>query len=444
MSRMPRREKRALDEVRDCYSQYAWYVNSTRALPSHIDGLKTVQRRILLTAHDLSRKIKSAQVVGHCIANYHPHGDLATYGALVNLVNSPYPLLIGQGCFGSRGVNPTGPAAMRYTGVELSELGHAFLSLRHYAPIEENDLGRREPKYLPTPIPYCLLTGSRGIGVGCVSLIPQCDIDSIIKYLRTFNPADLIRPAPAVEGSIEYTDEELERFNTTGQISVTFKAQVAWEYDESEKRPIIYVRDIPHTILPSRAYSAFASEIEQGLIFVRDDSEEKVVLAIARNNRIRKISDNELFDRTVKAYTKTVTFNNVVSVDGVARSITPQMYLQTAFAAAEKSYGSRIADEITRIEREIKFYSIKRQLAQAMLAGKSDDQIKINLKLNDEEFALFSGRSIRTMRSTSQDHNRLNSNLLALNKKMKNLTKSTQVDILGDYCRALNIGGNHA
>ena len=49
------------------------------------------------------------------MGNYHPHGDSSIYDALVRLAqpwSMRYPLIDGQGNFGSRGNDP--PAAMRY------------------------------------------------------------------------------------------------------------------------------------------------------------------------------------------------------------------------------------------------------------------------------------------------------------------------------------------
>ena len=68
------------------FLEYASYVIRDRAIPNLEDGLKPVQRRILWTLHrsDDGRFVKVANIVGDCM-KYHPHGDSATYEALVRM-----------------------------------------------------------------------------------------------------------------------------------------------------------------------------------------------------------------------------------------------------------------------------------------------------------------------------------------------------------------------
>ena len=91
-----------------------------RALPLVEDGLKPVHRRVLYSMGENGFRpdrsyVKCARVVGEVMGNYHPHGDSSIYDALVRLAQPwslRYPLVDGQGNFGSRGNDP--PAAMRY------------------------------------------------------------------------------------------------------------------------------------------------------------------------------------------------------------------------------------------------------------------------------------------------------------------------------------------
>ena len=103
---------------------YGMYVNKGRALPDVRDGLKPVQRRILHAMDEIGARagrpyLKSAGVVGHVIANYHPHGDSAIYDAMVRMAQ-PFslnvPLVDGQGNWGTVGPKEFSdpPAAYRY------------------------------------------------------------------------------------------------------------------------------------------------------------------------------------------------------------------------------------------------------------------------------------------------------------------------------------------
>jgi DNA gyrase subunit A len=114
-------ETRELDqEVRTSFLDYAMSVIVSRALPDVRDGLKPVHRRVLYAMHEAGLQPnrptrKSARVVGDVMGNYHPHGDSAIYDALVRLAQPfamRYPLIDGQGYFGSVDGDPAG--AMRY------------------------------------------------------------------------------------------------------------------------------------------------------------------------------------------------------------------------------------------------------------------------------------------------------------------------------------------
>src|SRR5439155_1583373 len=127
-------ETRELDqEVRTSFLDYAMSVIVSRALPDVRDGLKPVHRRVLYAMHEAGLQPnrptrKSARVVGDVMGNYHPHGDSAIYDALVRLAqpfSMRYPLIDGQGYFGSVDGDPAG--AMRYTECRLSRMATELL-----------------------------------------------------------------------------------------------------------------------------------------------------------------------------------------------------------------------------------------------------------------------------------------------------------------------------
>src|SRR3989440_2963417 len=122
------------DEMRKSYLDYAMSVIIARALPDVRDGLKPVQRRILVAMNDLGLASnrgyrKCAKIAGDTSGNYHPHGEAVIYPALVRLAqyfNMRYPLIDGQGNFGSVDGDP--PAAMRYTEARLAKITEAILA----------------------------------------------------------------------------------------------------------------------------------------------------------------------------------------------------------------------------------------------------------------------------------------------------------------------------
>jgi len=157
------------------YLRYAISVVKGRALPSVSDGEKPVQRRILYAMHRLgliqgAKPVKSARVVGDVIGKYHPHGDSASYEAMVRMAQGfvlRYPLVDGQGNFGSR--DGDSPAAMRYTEVRLTQYAELLLSEVDAGTVDfrpNYDGSEQEPVDLPARLPLLLLNGASGIAVG--------------------------------------------------------------------------------------------------------------------------------------------------------------------------------------------------------------------------------------------------------------------------------------
>ena len=109
-----------VEEMTSAYLDYSMSVIVSRALPDVRDGLKPVHRRVLYAMDQMGLQStkafrKCAGTVGEVLKSYHPHGDAAVYDSLVRMAqpwSMRYPLVLGQGNFGSQDDDP--PAAMRY------------------------------------------------------------------------------------------------------------------------------------------------------------------------------------------------------------------------------------------------------------------------------------------------------------------------------------------
>src|SRR5213080_1934091 len=203
-------ETRELDqEVRSAFLDYAMSVIVSRALPDVRDGLKPVHRRVLYSMHEAGLQPnrptrKSARVVGDVMGNYHPHGDSAIYDALVRLAqpfSMRYPLIDGQGYFGSVDGDPAG--AMRYTECRLSRMATEMLrdidaNTVDFGP--NYDESRREPTVLPSRFPNLLVNGSAGIAVGMATNMPPHHLGETIDAVV----AMIDDPAISVEGLMKH------------------------------------------------------------------------------------------------------------------------------------------------------------------------------------------------------------------------------------------------
>ena len=177
------------EEMKRSYLEYAMSVIISRALPDVRDGLKPVHRRILYAMQRLGldwnkKHMKSSKVVGDTMGDFHPHGNLAIYDALVRLAQDfsmRVPLIDGQGNFGSVDGDP--PAAERYTEARLSKVAQYLLDdldkdTVDFKPNYDDRL--RSRSVLPAKFPNLLVNGAGGIAVGMATNIPPHNLGEVI------------------------------------------------------------------------------------------------------------------------------------------------------------------------------------------------------------------------------------------------------------------------
>jgi DNA gyrase subunit A len=189
IDRHGRIEPRELErEMSTSYLDYAMSVIVSRALPDVRDGLKPVHRRVLFAMHDMGLQpdrpyVKSANIVGRVMGEFHPHGDTSIYDTLVRLAQdfaSRHPLVDGQGNFGS---SEFPAAAMRYTEARLSRVATEMLRDIDEDTVDDAptyDDRRSEPLVLPSRVPNLLVNGASGIAVGMATNIPPHNLGESI------------------------------------------------------------------------------------------------------------------------------------------------------------------------------------------------------------------------------------------------------------------------
>ncbi|HLZ81571.1 MAG TPA: DNA gyrase subunit A, partial [Ktedonobacteraceae bacterium] len=187
------------------FATYGLSVVTDRALPDARDGLKPVQRRILAgmrEARYLSSRptVKSAEVVGLILGNYHPHGDTSVYDAAVRMAQPftlRYPLIEGQGNMGSE--DGDAPAAYRYTEMRLSPLAESLMADMERETVPQHPTYKQDPKvlepdYLPGHIPP-VVNPSSGIAVGLSTNIPPHNLVEVLRACIAL----LDQPAMSIE-----------------------------------------------------------------------------------------------------------------------------------------------------------------------------------------------------------------------------------------------------
>lgn len=196
-------DKNLLALSRRLMYEYGTATLEERAIADFRDGFGPVHRRVLFAAHELglrhnAKMMKSARVVGDTLGKYHPHGDLACYGAMINLTQnwSQAPLIQGSGNWGS--LTDASAAAHRYTEARLSRFSDAVLFNKFYLPAMEfvpnYDSNGKEPLVLPSLLPMILINGHYGIATGAAAHIPTFEYNSVLNLLRKIYSGEELTP----------------------------------------------------------------------------------------------------------------------------------------------------------------------------------------------------------------------------------------------------------
>jgi len=189
------------DEMESSYIDYAMSVIISRAIPDVRDGLKHVHRRIIYAMSTNNwtynnSHVKCAKIVGETLGNYHPHGDLSVYNALVRLAQDfslRYPLIHPQGNFGSIDGDP--PAAYRYTEARLSQIANEIIEDLDKETVDfrpNYDDSTEEPVFMPSKLPNMLLNGTKGIAVGMATSMAPHNLTEICQgIISTIDNSDI-------------------------------------------------------------------------------------------------------------------------------------------------------------------------------------------------------------------------------------------------------------
>ena len=303
-------------EMRKSYLDYAMSVIVARALPDVRDGLKPVQRRILVAMNDLGLASnrgfrKCAKVCGDTSGNYHPHGEAVIYPALVRLAQDfsmRYPLIDGQGNFGSVDGDP--PAAMRYTEVRLTRIAEELLADLEKETVDfvpNFDQTRVEPVVLPSRIANLLVNGASGIAVGMATNIPPHNIKEVIdaaillieKPDASLKEVMKLVPGPDFPtGGYIAGREGIEEAYRIGRGTFQMRAKAAIEQIGKDRENIV-ITEIPYQVNKARLIERIAELVQtkklDGIADIRDESDRegmRIVIEVKRGEESKLILNN--------------------------------------------------------------------------------------------------------------------------------------------------------
>lgn len=330
------------EEMRSAYIDYSMSVIVSRALPDARDGLKPVQRRVLFGMEGLGLNYsgptkKSARIVGDVLGKFHPHGDSSVYDAMARLAqswNQRYPLVYGQGNFGSMDGDPV--AAMRYTEAKLEKLADDVLGDMDRGTVDFQlnfDDTIPEPTVLPTKAPLLLLNGSSGIAVGmatnmaphnlgeCCDAIcayidnPEIDVDGLMHYIKgpDFPTGGIIQGIQGIKEAYE-----------TGRGRVVIRSKTEIEVDDNGRETIV-VTEIPYMVNKKEMLEKIGQMVDdkriEGITYMNDETSREGVRVIFR---VKQGSNSNVVLNTLFKYTplqSSFAINNVALVNGRPRTL---------------------------------------------------------------------------------------------------------------------------
>ncbi|MBC5824222.1 MAG: DNA gyrase subunit A [Candidatus Eremiobacteraeota bacterium] len=439
------------DEMRRSYLDYAMSVIVARALPDVRDGLKPVHRRILYAMAQLGLTPdkphrKCAGTVGEVLKNYHPHGDVSVYDALVRMAQTfslRYPLVDGHGNFGSVDGDP--PAAMRYTEARL-----AAAALEMLADIDKEtvdfvpnyDSSGREPVLLPGRLPNLLVNGSSGIAVGMATNIAPHNLGEICNALmaliddRDLPDDELLAIVPGPDfptGALILGREGIRQSYLTGRGSIVMRCKHEFEEMRGGRQAIV-VTEIPFQVNKSRLIEHIAEIVTErkttGIADLRDESDRtgmRIVIELKREAQTQLVL-NVLYKHT--SLQSSFGVNNVALVDGQPRTLTlremlvlyiehrkvvitrrSQFELRKARERAHVLEGYRIAlDHIDAIIRLIRASQTTEEARSGLMKKFSLSEIQANAILD-----------LRLQRLVALERKKIEDEYVALLKTIANL-----------------------
>lgn len=347
------KERDIIEEMRSAYLDYAMSVIVSRALPDARDGLKPVHRRILFAMHDMGIRFnsshkKSARIVGEVLGKYHPHSDAAVYDAMARMAQDfsmRYPLVDGQGNFGSIGGDP--PAAMRYTEAKMGRLaGEMLVDIeKQTVNFTDNfDASLQEPQVLPSRLPNLLLNGSSGIAVGMASNVPPHNLKELSEALNYLidrydkideiavdELLDFVKGPDFPTGGYIVGTEGVRDVYRSGRGRITLRGKAEIE-EMSPGRYRIVISEIPYQInltnLIERIAELARSGRLEGVSDLRDESDRNglsIILELRRGAQPRTVL-NRLYKYT--PLMTTFSAQILALVDGEPVTLTLKRALQ--------------------------------------------------------------------------------------------------------------------
>ena len=381
------------------YLDYSMYVILDRALPNIGDGLKPVQRRIVYAMSELGLKStakfkKSARTVGDVIGKFHPHGDSASYEAMVLMAQSfsyRYPLIDGQGNWGSPD-DPKSFAAMRYTESRLTKYSEALLAELGQGTVDWTpnfDGTLEEPSVLPARVPNILLNGTTGIAVGMATDIPPHNLREVVQATIHMleNPKTTVSelmsfiPGPDMptDAEIITPTADIQKTYETGRGSIKMRA--IWGIEDGD----IVITALPHQVSGAKILEQIAAQMQAKklpmVVDLRDESDHENptrLVIIPRSNRIDgEALMSHLFASTDLERSYRINLN-MIGIDGLPKVKPLNTILSEWLSFRTVTIRRRLQHRLLKVEERLE------RLAALLIVFLNVDEVIHIIRTEDE------------------------------------------------------------
>ena len=271
-----------VSEMEKSFLEYSMSVIISRAIPDLRDGMKPVHRRILYTMLESGFTpdkgyVKCAKTVGAVIGNYHPHGDVAVYDAMVRMAQDfsyRHPLIDGHGNFGA--IDGSTAAAYRYTESRISKIAMELLRdiNKDTVDFEDNfDASRKEPVVLPSRFPNVLVNGTMGIAVGMATNIPPHNLGEVIngciayidnKDIDVVGLMEYIKGPDFPTGGSILGNSGIKKAFETGKGTISIRGKV--DIVEKKDRYELVITEVPYQVNTSALITKIAELVRDKVI----------------------------------------------------------------------------------------------------------------------------------------------------------------------------------
>ncbi|MFA7285491.1 MAG: DNA gyrase subunit A [Candidatus Paceibacterota bacterium] len=413
-----------IKEMEESYLAYAMSVITSRALPDVRDGLKPVHRRILFAMNDMGlssggRFRKSAAVVGDVLGKYHPHGDTAVYDSMVAMAqdfSSRYPLVLGQGNFGS--IDGDNAAAMRYTEAKMSKLSSLLMQDLEKETVDYRpnyDQTRKEPIVFPSAIPGLLLNGTLGIAVGMATNIPPHNLGEVLdatthlidnENASTEDLMQFIKGPDFPTGGIAYGYKDMLHAYSSGRGGVVCRGEAEIVEQKGGMYQII-ITSIPYRVNKANLIMSIAELVQEkkleGIKGLRDESTRdiRVVIDLKTGAYPEKVL-NYIYKNT--QLESNFNFNMLALVEGVPQTLSLKSILSNFIAHRKDVVIRRSTYDLRKAqEREHILLGLKKALDKIdkvisiIRASKDSSVAKVNL-IKEFKFSDLQATAILEMR----------------------------------------------